>query len=42
MVAELAAQGRDVVEDYAVNVFTRHSAAEVFRLGASSHRAVGR
>ncbi|HZE93845.1 MAG TPA: DUF3656 domain-containing protein [Gemmatimonadales bacterium] len=36
MVAELAAppQGRDVVADYAVNVFNQHSAAEVFRLGA--------
>ncbi len=34
MVAELAAEGRDVVADYAVNVFNQHSAAEVFRLGA--------
>ena len=35
MVAELGgAQGRDVVADYAVNVFNQHSAAEVFRLGA--------
>jgi putative protease len=34
MVAELANQGRDVVADYAVNVFNQHSAAEVFRLGA--------
>ena len=35
MVADLAgAQGRDVVADYAVNVFNQHSAAEVFRLGA--------
>ena len=34
MVAELATQGRDVVADYAVNVFNQHSAAEVFRLGA--------
>jgi putative protease len=34
MVAELAAQGRDVIADYAVNVFNQHSAAEVFRLGA--------
>ena len=34
MVAELAAQRRDVVADYAVNVFNQHSAAEVFRLGA--------
>jgi putative protease len=34
LVAELAAEGRDVVADYAVNVFNQHSAAEVFRLGA--------
>ena len=34
MVAELAAEGRDVVADYAVNVFNQHSAAEVLRLGA--------
>src|SRR5882724_7260405 len=34
MVAELAAEGRDVVADYAVNVFNQHSAALVFRLGA--------
>jgi putative protease len=34
MVAELAGEGRDVVADYAVNVFNQHSAAEVFRLGA--------
>ncbi len=34
MVADLAAEGRDVVADYAVNVFNQHSAAEVFRLGA--------
>jgi len=35
MVAELGgAQGRDVVADYAVNIFNQHSAAEVFRLGA--------
>lgn len=34
LVVELAAQGRDVVADYAVNVFNQHSAAEVFRLGA--------
>src|SRR5205085_1948208 len=34
MVADLAAHGRDVVADYAVNVFNQHSAAEVFRLGA--------
>jgi U32 family peptidase len=34
MVAELAAKGRDVVADYAVNAFNQHSAAEIFRLGA--------
>jgi putative protease len=34
MVAELAGRGRDVVADYAVNVFNQHSAALVFRLGA--------
>jgi putative protease len=35
LVAELGGeQGRDVVADYAVNVFNQHSAAEVFRLGA--------
>ena len=34
LVAELAAQGRDVVADYAVNVFNQHSAAEFFRIGA--------
>ena len=34
MVAELAAEGRDVVADYAVNVFNQHSAAEIFRMGA--------
>lgn len=34
LVAELAGQGRDVVADYAVNVFNQHSAAELFRLGA--------
>ena len=34
MVAALAAEGRDVVADYAVNVFNQHSAAEIFRLGA--------
>ncbi|HMA24034.1 MAG TPA: DUF3656 domain-containing protein, partial [Gemmatimonadaceae bacterium] len=35
LVAELARQGRDVVADYATNVFNSHSAAELFRLGAS-------
>jgi len=34
LVAELARDGRDVVADYAVNVFNQHSAAELFRLGA--------
>jgi U32 family peptidase len=34
LVAALAAKGRDVVADYAVNVFNQHSAAEFFRLGA--------
>ena len=35
LVAELAAEGRDVVADYAVNCFNSHTAAEYFRLGAS-------
>ncbi len=34
LVAELAAAGRDVVADYAVNCFNPHTAAELFRLGA--------
>jgi U32 family peptidase len=34
LVAELAKEGRDVVADYAVNVFNAHTAAELFRLGA--------
>jgi putative protease len=34
LVAELAAAGRDVVADYAVNAFNQHTAAEIFRLGA--------
>jgi U32 family peptidase len=34
LVAELAAEGRDVVADYAVNCFNAHTAAEIFRLGA--------
>jgi putative protease len=33
-VAELAAAGRDVAADYAVNCFNQHTAAELFRLGA--------
>jgi putative protease len=35
LVAELGAQGRDVVADYAVNCFNGHTAAEYLRLGAS-------
>lgn len=35
LVAELAAKGRDVIADYAVNCFNSHTAAEYFRLGAS-------
>jgi len=34
LVAEFARAGRDVVADYAVNVFNGHTAAEIFRLGA--------
>ena len=34
LVAELAAAGRDVIADYAVNCFNQHTAAELFRLGA--------
>jgi putative protease len=34
IVAEMSAAGRDVVADYATNVFNAHSAVEVFRLGA--------
>jgi U32 family peptidase len=34
LVAELAAQGRDVVADYGVNCFNQFTAAELFRLGA--------
>ena len=34
LVAELAADGADVVADYAVNCFNQHSANEVFALGA--------
>jgi U32 family peptidase len=34
LVAEFARAGRDVVGDYALNVFNGHTAAEVFRLGA--------
>jgi putative protease len=38
LVAELAAQGRDLVADYGVNCFNQFTAAELFRLGA--HRIV--
>lgn len=34
LVAELSAHGRDVVADYAVNVFNQHTAATVLELGA--------
>ena len=34
LVAELAAAGRDVTADYAVNAFNEHTAAEIFALGA--------
>jgi putative protease len=34
LVAELAAAGRDVTADYAVNCFNQHTAAGLFRLGA--------
>jgi putative protease len=34
LVAELGAAGRDVVGDYALNVFNAHTAATFFRLGA--------
>jgi putative protease len=33
---ELAAAGRDVIADYATNVFNQHTAAELFALGASA------
>ncbi len=35
LVAELAGGSRDVIADYAVNCFNQHTAAELFRLGAS-------
>ena len=35
LVAELSAQGRDVVSDYGVNCFNAHTAAAYFRLGAT-------
>jgi U32 family peptidase len=34
LVSEMGSVGRDVVADYATNVFNAHSAAEVFRIGA--------
>jgi putative protease len=35
LVADVAAKGRDVIADYAVNCFNSHTAAEYLRLGAS-------
>ena len=35
LVAELGRQGRDIVADYGVNCFNQHTAAELFRVGAS-------
>ena len=35
LVAELSREGRDVTADYATNVFNAHTAAQLFRLGAS-------
>jgi putative protease len=35
LVAELSRTGRDVIADYAVNVMNPHSAAQIFRLGAT-------
>jgi len=35
LVAELSRAGRHVVADYGVNCFNQHTAAEIFRLGAS-------
>ncbi len=34
LLAELAAEGRDVIGDYALNVFNQHTAAALFALGA--------
>ena len=34
LVSEMGRAGRDVVADYAINVFNAHTAAEVFRFGA--------
>jgi putative protease len=36
IVAEFGRHGRDVIADYAVNAFNQHTAAELFRLGASA------
>jgi putative protease len=35
LVAELSSKGQNVTADYATNVFNAHTAAELFRLGAS-------
>jgi putative protease len=35
LMAELSRDGRDVTADYAMNVFNAHTAAQVFRIGAS-------
>ncbi|MBA2685514.1 MAG: U32 family peptidase [Gemmatimonadaceae bacterium] len=35
LMAEVAREGRDVVGDYALNVFNQHTASELFALGAS-------
>ena len=35
LVAELAAAGRDIIADYAVNCFNAHTAAQLFALGAN-------
>ncbi|MBC7843581.1 MAG: U32 family peptidase [Gemmatimonadaceae bacterium] len=34
LLSELASEGRDVIGDYALNVFNQHTAAEYFALGA--------
>ena len=35
LLAELSRAGKDVVGDYALNVFNQHTAAEMFRIGAN-------
>ena len=35
LVSELSRDGRDVIADYATNVFNAHTAAQLFRIGAS-------